>query len=62
MYNGIVIFLLLTVFKDEIILSLFSIEKPNSEQNFRHKQLGSIAVPHLLKAGGIYLCRKFLDE
>lgn len=41
MYNVIVIFLLLTVFKDEFVLSLFSNER--SKQNFR-QQLGSIAA------------------
>jgi hypothetical protein len=62
MYNVIVMFLLLTVFKDEFVLSLFSNENPNSEQNFRQQTIRQYSSPHLLKAGEIYLCHKFLEE
>jgi len=62
MYNVIVIFLLLTVFKDEFVLSFFSDEKPNSKQNFRQQTFRQYSSPHLLKAGKIYLCHKFLEE
>lgn len=62
MYNVIVIFLLLTVFKDEFVLSLFSDEKPNSKQNFRQQTIRQYSSPHPLEAGEIYLCHKFLEE
>jgi hypothetical protein len=58
MYNVTVIFLLLTVFKDEFVLSFFSDEK----QNFRQQTIRQYSSPHLLKAGKIYLCHKFLEE
>jgi hypothetical protein len=62
MYNVIVIFLLLTVSKDKTVLSLFSDENPNSKQNFSQQTVGQYSSPHLLRAGEIYLCHKFLYE
>jgi len=44
MYNVIVIFLLLTVFKDEFVLSLFSDENQIQNRISGNKQLGSIAA------------------
>jgi hypothetical protein len=57
-----VIFLLLTIFKDGFVLSLFSDEDPKSKQNFGQKIIRQYSSPHLLQAGEIYLGHKFPEE